>query len=66
MGHDSRTREAETCGMRDESPSPNLGRVTQEEAIRSDWKCPQVNGRGPWCRMTCRAPIIDVTLSDGR
>ena len=26
----------ETCGARDESPSSNLGRVKQEEAIRAD------------------------------
>ena len=31
--HDSRTRLAETCGARDESPSSNLGRVKQGEAI---------------------------------
>ena len=34
--HDSRTRLAETCGARDESPSSNLGRVKQGEAIRAD------------------------------
>ena len=41
----SRTRLAETCGARDESPSPNLGRVKQGEAIRADVMKPKVGGR---------------------
>ena len=41
MGHDSRTRLTETCGPRDESPSPNLVRVKQGQAIHfgSSFSC---------------------------
>ena len=45
MGHDSRTRLAETCGASDENPSSKLGRVKQGEAIRADGMHPQVDGR---------------------
>ena len=45
--HDSRTRLAETCGARDESPSSNLGRAKQGEAIRADVMKPRVSGRWP-------------------
>ena len=47
MGHESRTRLAETCGARDESPSSDLGRVKQVQAIRADCMNSQVDGRGP-------------------
>ena len=47
MEHDCRTRLAETCGTRDESPSSNLGRGKQGEAIRADVMKPQVDDRGP-------------------
>ena len=43
--HDSRTRLAETCGARDESPSSILGRVKQGEAIRADVMKPRVDER---------------------
>ena len=43
--HDSWTRLAETCGARDESPSSNLGRVKQGEAIRPDVMKPRVDVR---------------------
>ena len=43
--HASRTRLAETCGARDVSPSSNLGRVKQGEAIRADVMKPKVGGR---------------------
>ena len=42
---DNRTRLAETCGARDDSPSSNLGRVKQGEAIRADVMKPRVSGR---------------------
>ena len=45
MEHDSRTRLEETGGARDESPSSNLGRVKQEEAIRADVMKPKFGGR---------------------
>ena len=45
--HDGRTRLAETCGARDESPSSNLGRVKQGEAIQADVMKPRVDGRWP-------------------
>ena len=41
MDHVGRARLAETCGSRDESPSSNLGRVKQGEAIRVDDMDPQ-------------------------
>ena len=47
MEHDCRSRLAETCGTRDESPSSNLGRGKQGEAIRADITSPQVDDRGP-------------------
>ena len=47
MGHDSRTRLAETCGACDESPSSNLGGVKERKAIRGDCMTSQVDGRGP-------------------
>ena len=47
MEQDCRSRLAETCGTRDESPSSNLGRGKQEDAIRSDIMSPQVDDRGP-------------------
>ena len=47
MEHDCRTRLAETCGTRDESPRSNLGRGKQGEAIRADIISPQVDDRGP-------------------
>ena len=43
--HDSRTRLAETCGARDESPSSNLGRVKKGEASRADVMRPKVDGK---------------------
>ena len=49
--HDSRTRLAETCRTRDESPSSNLGRVQQEATIRADVMKPTVGGRDPRWRM---------------
>ena len=36
MEHGCRTRLAEICGTRDESPSSNLGRGKQGDAIRAD------------------------------
>ena len=47
MEHDCRTRLAETCGTRDKSPSSNLGRGKQGDAIRADIMSPQVDDRGP-------------------
>ena len=47
MEHDCRTRLAETCGTRDESPSSNLGRGRQGDAIRTDIVSPQVDGTSP-------------------
>ena len=44
MGHGGRARLAKTCGTRDESPSSNLGRGKQGEAIRADRHNPQING----------------------
>ena len=41
MGSDSRARLAETRGPRDESPSSNLGRGKQGQAIRVDCTNPQ-------------------------
>ena len=64
--HDSRTRLAETCGARDESPSSNLGRVKQGEAIRAD---PKLTGKWPDVhdaeRMrTCFAQVFGKAATD--
>ena len=47
MEHDCRTRLAETCGTRDDSPTSNLGRGKQGDAIRADIMSPQADDRGP-------------------
>ena len=52
--HASRTRLAETCGARDVSPSSNLGRVKQGEAIRADVMKPKVGGENGLKSTTCR------------
>ena len=46
MEHGCRTRLVETCGTRHESPSSNLGRGKQGDAIRADIMSPQVDDRG--------------------
>ena len=47
MEHDCRTRLAETCGTRDESPSSNSRRGKQGDTIRAEIMSPQVDDRGP-------------------
>ena len=44
-GYVGRARLAETCGSRDESPSSNLGRVKQGDAVRVDDMDPQGHTR---------------------
>ena len=50
--HHNRTRLAETYGARDESPSSNLGRLKQGEAIRADVMKPRIDGRWTPRRMS--------------
>ena len=47
MDHVGRVRLAETCESRDDSPSPNLGRVEQGEVIGADDMDPPFTGRSP-------------------
>ena len=63
MDHDGRARLAETCGARDQSPSSNLGRVIQGNAIRVDDMDPQVE-KGS--REKREASISDVSSSVNR
>ena len=62
MGSDSRARLAETRGPRDESPSSNLGRGKQGQAIRVDCTNPQDDsGTGVATRRGIQASLIKAT-----
>ena len=52
----SRTRLAETCGTREESPSSNLDRGKQGKAIRADCMKPEVAAEARDEEMTRRPP----------
>ena len=66
--HDSRTRLAETCGARDESPTPNLGRVKQGKQSEQMSLKPTVGGRMASRRRervrTCFAQVVGKAGTD--